>query len=171
MVAPAPANFPEKILRPKTSGFKLFSFGTPTTYQRLTTQSARILRPRRTENGTTRLVLSIAQCRTHEANLDLKIAEMPACGRAIDAKSVRLRIRAENVPHASRTTTIPRYTSSTRVSVVLIRIRAPDHVLKRPRAGGPRRACSRRSRFGRPAAAVPTKLRRFLAGIVRTGCR
>ena len=122
-------------------------------------------------NGTTRLVLSIAQCRTHEANLDLKIAEMPACGRAIDAKSVRLRIRAENVPHASRTTTIPRYTSSTRVSVVLIRIRAPDHVLKRPRAGGPRRACSRRSRFGRPAAAVPTKLRRFLAGIVRTGCR
>ena len=99
---------PRKILRPKTSGFKLFSFGTPTTYQRLTTQSARILRPRRTEKCTTRLVLSIAQCRTHEANLDLKIAEMPACGRAIDAKSVRLRIRAENVPHASRTTTIPR---------------------------------------------------------------
>ena len=71
---------PRKILRPKTSGFKLFSFGTPTTYQRLTTQSARILRPRRTEKCNTRLVLSIAQCRTHEANLDLKIAEMPACG-------------------------------------------------------------------------------------------
>ena len=28
--------------------------------------------------------------------------------RAIGARSVRLRIRAENVPHASRTTTIPR---------------------------------------------------------------
>ena len=85
LVTPAPAHFPEKILRPKTSGFKLFSFGTPTTYQRLTTQSARILRPRRTEKCTTRLVLSIAQCRTHEANLDLKIAEMPAC----DVRSAR----------------------------------------------------------------------------------
>ena len=105
---PRTCTLPRKNPETKNVGFKLFSFGTPTTYQRLTTQSARILRPRRTEKCTTRLVLSIAQCRTHEANLDLKIAEMPACGRAIDAKSVRLRIRAENVPHASRTTTIPR---------------------------------------------------------------
>ena len=43
----------------------------------------------RAEKCNTRLVLSIAQCRTHEANLDLKIAEKIAKMTACDVRSAR----------------------------------------------------------------------------------